>query len=135
MHKQHILIRSNTQELKLTYGSGLMAVVPSLMLNGMAAYVADIAISGEVAVYAMGEIPGGAGTYRDAMLRKLEGVRHRLAEVEDSSRARGERLLEAAKDNGRLRAEVEEHLRTIDGQKDMIAGYLVRVAELETEVT
>ena len=69
------------------------------------------------------------------MLRKLEAVRRRLADVEDSSRVRGERLLEAAKDNDRLRAEVEEHLRTIEGQKDLIATYLVRIAELETQVT
>ena len=31
--------------------------------------------------------------------------------------------------------EVEEHLRTIEGQKDMISTYLVRIAELETQVT
>ena len=94
-----------------------------------------VAATGEVGVDPVGEIPAGPGTYRDAMLRKLETVRRRLADVEDSSRVRGERLLEAAKDNDRLRAEVEEHLRTIEGQKDLIATYLVRIAELETQVT
>jgi hypothetical protein len=135
VRQAHILIEAIAQELQRIDGSGVVEADPAVMDDGTAADVAAMASTGEVAVDPMGEIPGGAGTYRDAMLRKLEGVRHRLAEVEDSSRARGERLLEAAKDNDRLRAEVEEHLRTIDGQKDMIAGYLVRIAELETEVT
>jgi hypothetical protein len=79
---------------------------------------------------------------KDTLLREvrdahilIEFVRRHLADVEDSSRVRGERLLEAARDNDRLRSEVEEHLRTIDGQKDLIATYLVRIAELETMVT
>ena len=135
VREAHILIEAIAQELQRIDGTGVVEADPALMTNGTAAEVAAIASAGEVAIDPMGEIPGGAGSYRDAMLRKLEGVRHRLAEVEDSSRARGERLLEAAKDNDRLRAQVEEHLRTIDGQKDMIAGYLVRIAELETEVT
>lgn len=94
-----------------------------------------IAATGEVDVDPAGEIPAGPGTYRDAMLRKLESVRRRLAEVEDSSRVRGERLLEATRDNERLRSEVAEHLRTIEGQKDLISTYLERIAELETQVT
>jgi hypothetical protein len=93
-----------------------------------------LAAAGDVAVDAAGEIPAGAGTYRDGMLRKLESVRRRLADVEDSARVRGERLLEAARDNDRLRVEVEEHLRTIEGQKDLIETYLVRITELETQV-
>jgi hypothetical protein len=93
------------------------------------------AAEGEVSVDAAGEMPAGPGSYRDAMLRKLETVRRRLADVEDSSRVRGERLLESAKDNDRLRAEVEEHLRTIEGQKDLIGTYLVRISELEALVT
>ena len=94
-----------------------------------------VAVGGDVGVDAAGEIPAGPGTYRDAMLRKLEGVRRRLADVEDSSRVRGERLLEAAHNNDRLRTQIEEHLRTIEGQKDLIATYLVRITELETQVT
>ena len=93
-----------------------------------------LAAAGDVAVDPAGEIPAGPGTYRDAMLRKLEAVRKRLADVEDSARVRGERLLEAARDNDRLRLEVQEHLRTIEGQKDLIAGYLERIAELESQV-
>ena len=135
VREAHILIEAIAQELQRIDGSGVVEADPALTNDGTDAEVAAIASAGEVAVDPMGELPGAASTYREAMLRKLEGVRHRLAEVEDSSRARGERLLEAAKDNDRLRAEVEEHLRTIDGQKDMIAGYLVRIAELETEVT
>ena len=93
-----------------------------------------LAAAGDVAVDPVGEIPAGPGTYRDAMLRRLEAVRKRLADVEDSARVRGERLLEAAQDNDRLRLEVQEHLRTIEGQKDLIAGYLERIAELESQV-
>ena len=133
VRQAHILIEAIAQELRRIDGSGQFEMEPASE-NGVAA-AAAIASTGEVAVDPVGEVPGATGTYRDAVLRRLEGVRHRLAEVEDSSRARGERLLYAAADNDRLRAEVEEHLRTIEGQKDMIAGYLVRIAELETEVT
>ena len=93
------------------------------------------AAAGDIAVEPVSEVPPGESTYREAMLRKLELVRHRLGALEDSARARGERLLEATRDNDRLRAEVEEHLRTIDGQKEMIAIHLVRIAELETQVS
>jgi hypothetical protein len=133
----HILIEAVAEELRRMDGSP--AEMDLLTFNGVeadtAAAAGIVTSAGDVGVDPAGELPGGAGTYRDAMLRKLEGVRHRLAEVEDSARARGQRLLEAARDNDRLRLEVEEHLRTIDGQKDMIAGYLVRIAELETQVT
>ena len=136
VREAHILIEAIAQELQRMDGSGVVyEAIPSDSGHGVAGDAAAIASAGDIAVDPVGEVPGGTGTYRDAMLRKLEGVRHRLAEVEDSARARGERLLEAARDNDRLRAEVEEHLRTIDGQKDMIAGYLVRIAELETQVT
>src|SRR5262245_7254231 len=33
-----------------------------------------------------------APSYREVMIQRLEGVRHRLAELEDTSRVRGERL-------------------------------------------
>ena len=133
VREAHILIEAIAQELRRIDGSAQFEMDPTGE-EGVA-NAAAIASAGEVGVDPVGEVPGATGTYRDAVLRKLEGVRHRLAEVEDSSRARGERLLEAARDNDRLRAEVEEHLRTIEGQKDMIAGYLVRIAELETQVT
>jgi hypothetical protein len=135
VREAHILIEGIAQELQRIDGSAVYEAYPSDGQFAPDGDAAAIASAGDVVVDPLGELPGGTGTYRDAMLRKLEGVRHRLAEVEDSSRARGERLLEAARDNDRLRAEVEEHLRTIDGQKDMIAGYLVRIAELETQVT
>ena len=135
VREAHLLIEAIAQELQRIDGPPTYSDYPAEVEHATAADVAAIASSGEVAVDPLGEIPGGTSDYREAMLRRLEGVRHRLAEVEDSSRARGERLLEFARDNDRLRAEVEEHLRTIDGQKDMIAGYLIRIAELETEVT
>jgi hypothetical protein len=132
----HILIEAVAQQLRRMDGS------PTELERGdSAAMVAlggsdsVLAVAGEVGVDRAGEIPAGPGTYRDAMLRKLENVRRRLADVEDSSRVRGERLLEAARDNDRLRLEVEEHLRTIEGQKDLIATYLDRIAELESQVT
>lgn len=134
VREAHILIEAIAQELRRMDGSAEYEAYPPDGERG-GTDPAAIASAGDVVVDPLGEVPGGTGTYRDAMLRKLESVRHRLAEVEDSSRVRGERLLEAARDNDRLRAEVEEHLRTIEGQKDMIAGYLVRIAELETQVT
>jgi hypothetical protein len=130
----HILIEAVAEQLRRMDGSGIEVELSDSIRadpNGAGLVAAD----GEVAVDPAGEIPSGPGTYRDAMLRKLETVRRRLSDVEDSSRVRGERLLEAARDNDRLRAEVEEHLRTIEGQKDMISTYLVRIAELETQVT
>jgi len=133
----HILIEAVAEQLRQMDGS-VVELVPSDSSGGAdstRAAVGVVAAAGDVGVDPVGEIPAGEGNYRDAMLRKLEGVRHRLAEVEDSSRARGERLLDAARDNARLRAQVEEHLRTIEGQKDVIAMYLVRIAELETQVT
>ena len=131
----HILIEAVAEQLRHMDGSP--AQFESMDSTAMAMGGSDsvVAAAGEVGVDPVGEIPAGPGTYRDAMLRKLESVRRRLADVEDSSRVRGERLLEAAKDNDRLRAEVEEHLRTIEGQKDLIATYLIRIAELETQVT
>ncbi len=131
----HILIEAVAQQLRHMDGSP--AEFESMDSTAMTMGGSDsvIAAAGEVGVDPAGEIPAGPGTYRDAMLRKLESVRRRLADVEDSSRVRGERLLEAARDNDRLRSEVEEHLRTIEGQKDLIATYLVRIAELETQVT
>jgi hypothetical protein len=129
----HILIEAVAEQLRRMDGSPAELEVVDSTRAGGADGVA--AATGEVAVDPAGEIPGGTGTYRDAMLRKLEGVRQRLADVEDSARVRGERLLEAARDNERLRLEVEEHLRTIEGQKDLIETYLVRIAELETQVT
>ena len=135
VREAHILIEAIAQELRRIDGAEPYEAYPSDFAHAGTPDAAAIAATGEVAVDPLGEVPGATGTYRDAILRKLESVRHRLAEVEDSSRARGERLLEAARDNDRLRTEVEEHLRTIDGQKDMIAGYLVRIAELETQVT
>jgi predicted nuclease with TOPRIM domain len=131
----HVLIEAVAEQLRRMDGSaGALEAVDSTTM-AMGGTDSVVAAPGEVTVDAAGEIPPGPIDYRDAMLRKLESVRRRLADVEDSSRVRGERLLEAAKDNDRLRAEVEEHLRTIDGQKDLIATYLVRIAELETEVT
>ena len=131
----HILIEAVAEQLRRMDGSpGELESMDSTTM-AMGGPDSLVAAAGEVGVDPVGEIPAGPGTYRDAMLRKLESVRRRLADVEDSSRVRGERLLEAAKDNDRLRAEVEEHLRTIEGQKDLIATYLVRIAELETQVT
>jgi hypothetical protein len=131
----HILIEAVAEQLRRMDGSpGELESMDSTTM-AMGGPDSLVAAAGEVGVDPVGEIPAGPGTYRDAMLRKLETVRRRLADVEDSSRVRGERLLEAAKDNDRLRAEVEEHLRTIEGQKDLIATYLVRIAELETQVT
>ena len=129
----HVLIEAVAEQLRRMDGSGVeVEAVDSASASDVAGVYAA---AGEVAVDPAGEIPGGPGTYRDAMLRKLETVRRRLSDVEDSSRVRGERLLEAARDNERLRLEVEEHLRTIEGQKDMISTYLERIAELETQVT
>ena len=131
----HILIEAVAEQLRRMDGSpGELESMDSTTM-AMGGPDSVVAAAGEVGVDRVGEIPAGPGTYRDAMLRKLETVRRRLADVEDSSRVRGERLLEAAKDNDRLRSEVEEHLRTIEGQKDLIATYLVRIAELETQVT
>ena len=131
----HILIEAVAEQLRRMDGSpGELESMDSTTM-AMGGPDSLVAAAGEVGVDPVGESPAGPGTYRDAMLRKLESVRRRLADVEDSSRVRGERLLEAAKDNDRLRAEVEEHLRTIEGQKDLIATYLVRIAELETQVT
>ena len=130
----HILIEAVAQQLRQMDGISA-AESDGLPSSDSASSARAIAESGEVDVEAAGEIPGGTGSYRDAMLRKLEGVRRRLADVEDSSRVRGERLLEAVRDNERLRTQVEEHLRTIEGQKEVIATYLVRIAELETQVT
>ena len=133
----HILIEAVGEALKHMDGSpaslAVMDSITATMGGGGPDSVA--AAGGEVGVDPAGEIPAGPGSYRDVMLRRLEHVRQRLADVEDSSRVRGQRLLEAAKDNDRLRAEVEEHLRTIEGQKDLIATYLARIAELETQVT
>ena len=128
----HLLIEAVAEQLRRMDGSAIeVETLDSTGANGAGLVAAD----GEVAVDPAGEIPAGPGTYREAMLRKLETVRRRLSDVEDSSRVRGERLLESARDNERLRLEVEEHLRTIEGQKDMISTYLVRIAELETQVT
>ena len=129
----HLLIEAVAEQLRRMDGSPVeFEAVDS---TGMGSTDGLLAAAGDVAVDPAGEIPAGPGSYRDAMLRKLESVRRRLSDVEDSARVRGERLLEAARDNDRLRAEVEEHLRTIEGQKDMISTYLVRIAELETQVT
>jgi hypothetical protein len=131
----HILIEAVAEQLRRMDGSpGQLESMDSTTM-AMGGPDSLVVAAGEVGVDPVGEIPAGPGSYRDAMLRKLETVRRRLADVEDSSRVRGERLLEAAKDNDRLRSEVEEHLRTIEGQKDLIATYLVRIAELETQVT
>jgi len=131
----HVLIEAVAEQLKHMDGSpGSLAVMDSITAT-MGGPDSVAAAGGEVGVDPAGEIPAGPGSYRDVMLRRLERVRQRLANVEDSSRVRGQRLLEAAKDNDRLRAEVEEHLRTIEGQKDLIATYLARIAELETQVT
>jgi hypothetical protein len=131
----HVLIEAVAEQLKHMDGSpGSLAVMDSITA-AMGESDSVAAAGGEVGVDPAGEIPAGPGSYRDLMLRRLEHVRRRLADVEDSSRVRGQRLLEAAKDNDRLRAEVEEHLRTIEGQKDLIATYLERIAELETQVT
>jgi hypothetical protein len=131
----HILIEAVAEQLRRMDGSpGQLESMDSTTM-AMGGPDSLVVAAGEVGVDPVGEIPAGPGSYRDAMLRKLEAVRRRLADVEDSSRVRGERLLEAAKDNDRLRSEVEEHLRTIEGQKDLIATYLVRIAELETQVT
>jgi hypothetical protein len=130
----HILIEAVGEALKHMDGSpGSLAAMDSLT-KAMGESDSVAAAGGEMGVDPAGEIPAGPGSYRDVVLRRLERVRRRLANVEDSSRVRGERLLEAAKDNDRLRAEVEEHLRTIEGQKDLIATYLARIAELETQV-
>jgi hypothetical protein len=131
----HILIEAVAEQLKHMDGSPASLAVMDSITTAMGGSDSVAAAAGEVSVDPAGEIPAGPGGYRDVMLRRLERVRQRLADVEDSSRVRGQRLLEAAKDNDRLRAEVEEHLRTIDGQKDLIATYLVRIAELETQVT
>jgi hypothetical protein len=128
----HLLIEAVAEQLRRMDGGAVEFEAPGS--TGVGPPEALLAAAGDVAVDASGEIPAGAGTYRDGMLRKLESVRRRLADVEDSARVRGERLLEAARDNDRLRVEVEEHLRTIDGQKDLIETYLVRISELETQV-
>jgi hypothetical protein len=131
----HLLIEAIAEQLRQMDGS-LAPLDPSDSTGAAFSLPGGVvAATGEVGVDPVGEIPPGEGSYRDALLRKLESVRLRLAEVEDSSRVRGERLLEAARDNARLRSEVEEHLRTIEGQKEIIATYLVRIAELETQVT
>jgi predicted nuclease with TOPRIM domain len=131
----HILIEAVAEQLRHMDGSpGALEAMDSTTM-AMGGSDSLVAAPGEVSVDPSGELPAGPTNYRDFMLRKLENVRRRLSDVEDSSRVRGERLLEAAKDNDRLRAEVEEHLRTIEGQKDLIATYLVRIAELETQVT
>ena len=129
----HVLIEAVAEQLRRMDGSAVE--VESLDSAAAGDVTGVFAAAGDVAVDPAGEIPAGPGTYREAMLRKLEIVRRRLSDVEDSSRVRGERLLEAARDNDQLRMEVEEHLRTIEGQKDMISTYLVRIAELETQVT
>jgi hypothetical protein len=128
----HLLIEAVAEQLRRMDGGAVEFEAPGS--TGVGPPEALLAAAGDVAVDAAGEIPAGAGTYRDGMLRKLESVRRRLADVEDSARVRGERLLEAARDNDRLRVEVEEHLRTIEGQKDLIETYLVRITELETQV-
>lgn len=130
----HILIEAVADQLRRMDGSPSQLESMDSTTVAMGGSDSVVAAAGEVGVDAAGEIPAGPGTYRDAMLRKLESVRRRLADVEDSSRVRGERLLEAARDNDRLRSEVEEHLRTIEGQKDLIATYLERINELETQV-
>jgi len=132
----HILIEAVAQQLRRMDGSPAeLAPGDSAAMVALGGPDSVLAVAGEVGVDPAGEIPAGPGTYRDLMLRKLENVRRRLADVEDSSRVRGQRLLEAARDNDRLRTEVEEHLRTIEGQKDLIATYLERIAELENQVT
>ena len=131
----HVLIEAVAEQLKHMDGSPASLAAMDSITAEMGGSDSVSAAGGEVGVDPAGEIPAGPGGYRDVMLRRLEHVRRRLADVEDSSRVRGQRLLEAAKDNDRLRAEVEEHLRTIEGQKDLIATYLVRIAELETQVT
>jgi hypothetical protein len=136
----HILIEAVAEQLRRMDGSPTeFETLDSTGMSGamgasMGGSDSLMAANGEVGVDPAGEIAAGPGTYRDAMLRKLETVRRRLADVEDSSRVRGERLLESARDNERLRMEVEEHLRTIEGQKDLIATYLLRITELETQV-
>jgi archaellum component FlaC len=130
----HILIEAVAEQLRHMDGSPSQLESMDSTTVAMGGSDSAVAAAGEVGVDPAGEIPAGPGTYRDAMLRKLESVRRRLADVEDSSRVRGERLLEAARDNDRLRSEVEEHLRTIEGQKDLIATYLERINELETQV-
>ena len=129
----HVLIEAVAEQLRRMDGSPVQFEAVDSTGGSLGDGLLEAA--GDVAVDPAGEIPAGPGSYRDAMLRKLESVRRRLSDVEDSSRVRGERLLEAARDNERLRLEVEEHLRTIEGQKDMISTYLVRIAELETQVT
>ena len=132
----HLLIEAVAEQLRRMDGSPMQ--LESSDSTGMSAAMGgsdSLVAAGEVGVDAAGEIPAGPGTYRDAMLRKLETVRRRLSDVEDSSRVRGERLLESARDNDRLREQIEQHLRTIEGQKDLIATYLVRITELETQVT
>jgi len=131
----HILIEAVSEQLKHMDGSPAQLEAFDSTTRAMGGSDSLAAAAGEVGVDPAGEIPAGPTAYRDFMLRKLENVRRRLADVEDSSRVRGQRLLEASKDNDRLRAQVEEHLRTIEGQKDVIATYLVRIAELETQVT
>jgi hypothetical protein len=129
----HLLIEAVAEQLRRLDGSP----VEFEAVDSTGASTSDglLAAAGDVAIDPVGEIPAGPGSYRDAMLRKLESVRLRLSDVEDSARVRGERLLEAARDNDQLRLQVEDHLRTIEGQKDMISTYLVRIAELETQVT
>jgi hypothetical protein len=91
--------------------------------------------AGDVEFAHASETPPPATTYREAMLHRLEQVRRRLSAMEDSARVRGERLVELAGENDELRAEAEEHLQTIAGQKDIIETYLRRIAELEGEVS
>ena len=92
----HILIEAVAEQLRRMDGSPTQfeSMDSTTMRDGRS--TALLAAAGEVSVDPAGEIPAGPGTYRDAMLRKLESVRRRLADVEDSSRVRGERLLEAA---------------------------------------
>jgi hypothetical protein len=90
--------------------------------------------AGDVAVDRAGEARPPAPTYQELILGKLEQVRLRLSAMEDSARVRGERLVAMAGENEQLRAEAEDHLRTIASQKEIIESYLTRIAELEDQV-
>src|SRR5688500_13386709 len=76
VREAHLLIEAIAQELQRIDGPPAYSDYPAEVEHATAADVAAVASSGEVAVDPLGEIPGGTSNYREAMLRRLEGVRH-----------------------------------------------------------
>lgn len=105
-----------------------------LLIEGVATELRQFAAGDSVRVVEAGDDEGSKLTTREIMIRRLEAVRRHLAEMEDSSRVRGERLAEVARENESLRATVEEHLRTMESQRLLMTSYVERIGQLETEV-